>query len=331
MLSDLEHIAKNPSTYGFTRSSVTLRHLLLDPNGVLQQVNRSHRVKVRFPISPPAEEPDEHSFVVRGFNGNSSTGTQDQFIAQPCIWLHGYRYTVRDVIDICANKEGGAHFDRRLDAREQTLLNRTWEQDGMRLAGGGYETPLTFALAQIIFVTISALEPIRSSINKTPPVAEAPTQTRSARPPLLEWIFHTLARLLSRASLKNVLPARDARPAIIGRRFHRERVELSRARYDGCHFEECRITYDGSKPVRMRGCNLDRCTFEMNGAALNTMRWFQAMHQSTDGGKNMVLATMAEPMPNGRPRTVAWSDEPVADAEQATETPAKTTPETTQL
>ena len=318
MLADLEHIAKNPSTYGITRSSVTLRHLLLDPNGVLQQVNRSHRVKVRFPVNPPAEEPDEHSFNVRGFNRNSNPGSQDQFIAQPCIWLHGYRYTVRDVIDICANKEGGAHFDRRLDAREQTLLNRTWEQDGVQLAGGGYETPLTFALAQIIFATISSLEPIRSAINRTPPMAEAPRQTqkRSARPPLLVWILHALGKLLPTATSNNASSARDNRPTIKGRKFHRERVELSGAQYDECHFEECRITFDGSKPVRMRRCNLDRCTFEMNGAALNTMRWFQAMHQSVDGGKKMVLATMAESMPDGTPRTVAWADVSVADAEQ---------------
>jgi hypothetical protein len=312
MLADLEHVSTHPNTYVLTRSSVALRQLLLQPNGVLQQVNREYRIRLRFPVNASELDPDELEFRLQGFGKDGKDGTLDQFIGQPCIWRHGYKYTVRDVIDICANKEGGAHLDKRLDARERTLLNMTWQQEGIRFSDGAYETPLHLAISQILLATIEALAPLRNAIFDLPsPVANSQPTPPSNQPPRsrIARLFGRIAMFLTRPRQQSSTQRVDRRAVIRDRRFHRERIELSTSSYENCDFRECRITYDGTQPVRMKSCNFEGCSFEMFGAALNTMRWFQSMYQSGNGGRAIVLNTMAEKRPDGSPRTSGWSDD----------------------
>lgn len=303
MFKDLQEIESKPSTYSLTRSSVALRQLLLEPNGVLQQANRSRKVKLLFPVRTLAKEPDELELVVHGFGSEESTGKLDQFLAQPCLWLLGYRYTARDIVTICANKEGGAHFDHVRDAKEQSLVNLTWAQKGIRINDGAYETPLLFVLAQIISATLNALGPLNDDILKPTAPRRPKTVISTTKNSRLGWLRRLFERLFTmEAAAPPKTQAVDERPLLKGQTFHREEIKLGGIRYEDCKFEECRITYDGSMPFWLERCSFEKCTFEMFGPALNTMRLFQSWYQSGEGGKRLMIATMAELRPDGSSR-----------------------------
>ena len=115
-------------------SAALLRKLVLDQGRLMDQVNRSHRLDLRFRISSisPLEQllyDDNPMFwsIEDGLDPESPfayapfEATRDQFLARRVMRFGGSWIKVRDVIDQLANIEGAVHSGKAKDERQRAL------------------------------------------------------------------------------------------------------------------------------------------------------------------------------------------------------------------
>lgn len=133
-LRDLEERTASTDEYTVLMSAALLRKLLLDDSRLVDQVNRTHRLKLRYRISDvspweklilddgpgfwtieDALDPDS-PFAYAPYDA-----TRDQLLARQVMYFSGSRITVRDVIDQLANIEGGVHSGSPKDDRQRAL------------------------------------------------------------------------------------------------------------------------------------------------------------------------------------------------------------------
>jgi hypothetical protein len=133
-LRDLEERTDSTNEYTVLMSAALLRKLLLDESRLADQVNRNHRLKLRYRIS--GVSPYEKLMVDASpvfwaiedaLDPDSPIAyapydaTRDQFLARQVMYFGGNRITVRDVIDQLANVEGGVHSGSPKDDRQKAL------------------------------------------------------------------------------------------------------------------------------------------------------------------------------------------------------------------
>lgn len=117
--------------FNLLEASAILRRLLLDARPVVHLVNREHRLQLRFPVIPKRQvkvtgegptfeflnlcpefaEPSEVQLVAL-----------DTFLGTEVLRDRAQAFTVRDVIDVCANLKGGIHFGQPLSQTDQSLI-----------------------------------------------------------------------------------------------------------------------------------------------------------------------------------------------------------------
>lgn len=133
-LRDLERRTVATDEYEVLMSAALLRKLLLDKGRLVDQVNRNHRLDVRFRISgvSPLEQviyEDGPMFwaVEDGLDPESPVAfepfdaTRDQFLGRRVMRFGGRWITVRDVIDQLANVEGAVHSGEAKNDRQRVL------------------------------------------------------------------------------------------------------------------------------------------------------------------------------------------------------------------
>lgn len=133
-LRDLEQRTVADDEYEVLMSAALLRKLILDKGRLMDQVNRSHRLDLRFRISSvsPLEQlihGDNPLFwaIEDGLDPDSPlayapfNATRDQFLARRVMRFEGSWITVRDVIDQLANIEGAVHSGKVKDERQRAL------------------------------------------------------------------------------------------------------------------------------------------------------------------------------------------------------------------
>jgi hypothetical protein len=174
----LDELAKRTlsgtSEYDLVKASALLRLLLLDDQPLMDQVNRTRRLDIRFAVgrTPYTDVVMAAKPIVyaRGDGLDPGTGIpstvavplkRDAFLREVVIFYEGHVATVHDVIDYLAHVEGGVHRGIARDGKAKALKAMS-EQ----IALGGY--PLgAQSVRAIARVVINALQPLRESVQGT--------------------------------------------------------------------------------------------------------------------------------------------------------------------
>jgi hypothetical protein len=172
-IGDIRSVIEKPDDYEVLRASALLRQLLLDENRLVDDVNRQHRVKLRFKVADSWDTPyakvvleDDPTFysVLDGlYPGTTPIKApikrlnRDQFLGYAVVFVKGSFYTVRDIIDHCANVLGGVHFGPARGESQETLSKlRNIRVDGSSVSGR--------QLLSILKVVREGLEPLTEKV-----------------------------------------------------------------------------------------------------------------------------------------------------------------------
>ena len=169
-LHDLGRRVDSEDPYEILGASALIRKLLIGSHPLLDQVNQSHRLKLRFRVGLPLARPpgfpepvvwslqdglDPHT----GVPGHQVVDmTRDRLLSTPVLKIAGGTYTVRDVVLFEANVMGGVHAGAPIEQREKALaeVNRLF-------ALGGYRASLR-QLKAIGRVVLYGLKPLHVAI-----------------------------------------------------------------------------------------------------------------------------------------------------------------------
>lgn len=170
-LDDLEQRIADQDPYTILGASAIVRKLLIDGNPLVDQVNREHRLKIRFEVGEQNYSipgvPDPTIWTAQdGLDPDTARPgvrrkslTRDQFLATEIAAVRGTLYTVREVILFEANIMGGVHAGASGEEKEEAL-----EQLNRGLSVGGYTLSLR-QLKAIGRIVVKALEPLRQAIS----------------------------------------------------------------------------------------------------------------------------------------------------------------------
>jgi hypothetical protein len=66
-------------------------------------------------------------------------------------------------------------------------------------------------------------------------------------------------------------------PKFHGNTYQNETVNLDGNAYEECTFINCRLVFSGLGAVGLRGCRLENCSFNFEGAAANAIAFLNAL------------------------------------------------------
>jgi hypothetical protein len=170
-LEDIESRLLETDPYEILMIAGLLRKLFLDDHPLVDQVNRTHRVKFEFEVTVPVNKPDEGDTnslwsVLDGLDPDTAIPgkarlklSRDQFFQTVVAIVYGPSYTVRDVIQFEANVAGAVHAGAPGTEKEKALYTV-----GHSIGVGGYAPTLRQLLA-IARVSLKALAPLRAALN----------------------------------------------------------------------------------------------------------------------------------------------------------------------
>lgn len=124
---DLDERVHRGTSYDLIKAAGLLRLLLIDGNCLIHQINRTHRLRLRFVVSDWADSPrfpeGTQRFSLEPF-AKTKTKTVDQagLLSEAVLVWQGGMATVRDLIKACANSRGGVHLGPPEDGGQSVLL-----------------------------------------------------------------------------------------------------------------------------------------------------------------------------------------------------------------
>jgi hypothetical protein len=174
-LSDLEVKSQSHDTYDLLGTSALLRKLFLDDFRLVDRVNRTRRVKLRFRI---ADMSRYLAMVLKSGAQFYSTLdaldpdrappfcpridlTRDQFFGTVVLVAGGSQHTIREVILFHANVMGGVHAGTPATEKARALV-----EVEQLFALGGIDGALR-QLQSIGNVALQALKPLRDSVSES--------------------------------------------------------------------------------------------------------------------------------------------------------------------
>jgi hypothetical protein len=113
-------------------ASSILRRILLDAHPLAHSVNRTYKCRIKFPVVPErvddnAPEGSTYTYInlspLYASNDEVRLVSWDQFLALIAVRGKDEAFTVREVLDVCANVKGGVHFDDPKSEIADQLLN----------------------------------------------------------------------------------------------------------------------------------------------------------------------------------------------------------------
>jgi len=148
-LSDIEQRARSEEPYQILGISALARKLLLDSIPLVDQVNRSRRLKIRFNIGLPIEFPlgfPQPSFysIQDAFDPDTALPgmkpknvKKDGLLAATVLIVNGKLFSVRDLVSFEAHVKGGVHAGNPGDEADRIL-----QALGTLFQIGGYRASL---------------------------------------------------------------------------------------------------------------------------------------------------------------------------------------------
>jgi hypothetical protein len=116
-------VVENPEPKNLLDLPLALRQMLVDGNSLVHQANREHRLKLAFTVGRSLRQehkemaalglpmPDTHLLARFPPNEPKIDISLDQLLAFDAVKLDGNFYSFHELLDACANKLGGVHFD----------------------------------------------------------------------------------------------------------------------------------------------------------------------------------------------------------------------------
>jgi hypothetical protein len=168
-LQDLHSRVESGDEYSLVRATALLRQLLLDDTRLVDRVNQTHRLRLRFEVCgrPYAEVVLQLSpaFYSR-LGGIHKSGpfphqmealSRDDFLKTTVLFLDARRITIGDLITYAANVAGGVHTGNPRTDEQKVLAN--FREVIM------VDHPVQIAqLAAVIKIVLDALEPLRQAV-----------------------------------------------------------------------------------------------------------------------------------------------------------------------
>jgi len=166
-IKDIQSKLDDPSHYNLIRAAGMLRQLFLDGSRLIDQVNRYHRVRLRFEIVPFERElsivPEFH--WCRISPGPSFLASEvcdlDHFLHATCVFGEKHKFSVYDLIVCCSHVFGGVHSGSPSNNKESELLRL---QEAI-LAGG--ESVVDSTLRDICDVALRGCVPLMEALFRT--------------------------------------------------------------------------------------------------------------------------------------------------------------------
>jgi hypothetical protein len=169
-LDELKRYVAAGDDYAMLRAAALLRQLLIDGAPLVHQANRSHRLKLRFPVCGRqyaelvlADGPVFYS-ALGGIHRSGPRGHQvelfslDEFLAAKVLKLGSHILTIGDLISISANVLGGVHKGTPNTEKEQAL-----ELFNKVVIAFGH--PISAAqMKPVVLVALEALEPLAEAV-----------------------------------------------------------------------------------------------------------------------------------------------------------------------
>lgn len=165
MLDEVKSLLNTKEEYQALRIAALLRSLLVDPP-LVHEINRSHRVELRFDVesSPWLGPLHPHTiFASAAIVPHPSSTTKklnfDQFLKWEVLVVGGHRYNVRELIKHVANISGGVHAGQVTNGKALNLeiLDGLVEIADLPAVVG--------QLRGIAHVVLTALEPLRERVS----------------------------------------------------------------------------------------------------------------------------------------------------------------------
>jgi hypothetical protein len=173
-LDELATRAEAHDEYDVLMAAGLIRKLLLDAAPLVDQVNRSHRLKLVFEIGesgafPPGVPAPTHWAAQDGLDPNTAPPfvrrrqvTRDELLATVVVISNGSSHSVRDVVLFEANVMGAIHAGSAKEDKDRVFLELN-----SALAIGGHRVSLR-QLKAISRVVLRGLEPLRQAVMSTP-------------------------------------------------------------------------------------------------------------------------------------------------------------------
>jgi hypothetical protein len=178
-LDDLEQRGEATDEYEVLLAAGLLRKLLMDSHPLVDQVNVSHHLKLRFQINGPtayeemvltagpiywsledAIDPGiDHPLGLRA----PQDVTRDQLLARRVMMVNGQEVSVRDLIDQLAHIEGAVHAAKPREPREAVL-----KEAARNLYIGGLPAGVR-QIQAIVRVVLRGLAPLREAVCQSQP------------------------------------------------------------------------------------------------------------------------------------------------------------------
>ncbi|WP_146060520.1 hypothetical protein [Amycolatopsis sp. CA-128772] len=170
-LQDLEERTQSTDEYTILMSAALLRKLLFDELRLIDQVNRTHKLKIRFRINgvSPIEQfnydnPPVFYIIEDAFDPDSPftfspyDATLDQFANRRIMYSNANWITVRDAVNYFANIAGAVHHGPAKNVRQHAL-------DAAAAFYGHQELPGALHQMKLIGrLTIEGLDPLRKAV-----------------------------------------------------------------------------------------------------------------------------------------------------------------------
>lgn len=178
-LLDIDQKVESGTPYNLIRAAGLLRQLFLDATPLVNEVNRSHRIRLSFESIDASR--DETQLIpdydwcdpdASGYPGSRTKWVNLQaFLKIPCLKNQDRVATVADVIKACANAKGGIHRGIAKSPMEQAVVEF---DDSFQF---GTVEPSTRTIAGICRVALRGLRPLISAIAESSARATEPEVT----------------------------------------------------------------------------------------------------------------------------------------------------------